>query len=396
MKIAIVVPEMAVGGMETYVLRMGKYLLANGHDVTVIASMKPGAWWSRVERSGLTSICLRRSESVTPISHIRKIAKHIREAAYQCVFINHCRYTQLALSDIGDSVIAIPILHNDHPLIFEVGLMNTDCWNLAIGVSERVSTRARAVCPDKEIKTIPTGADMPLSPPSKSADGFSCLYVGRLYDEQKNIHMLPEIVSRSRKRGLNVSLDVIGDGPDKNSFEKQVEICDASEHIRIMGYCDNESVYREMSSHHLLLLPSRFEGLGLVVAEAQINGCVPVVSNLPGATDTFVEHGRTGYLCDPGNVDDFVDAIETLYNDRALYDHMSKDCAETAKARFSVEAMGSSYQTLLTMVQNGECPQVHRKPGGSWQLMCWKDYVPNAFRAWKAALSTGGGYSNCW
>ena len=68
--------------------------------------------------------------------------------------------------------------------------------------------------------------------------------------------------------------------------------------VEMRGSQPIEAVYQAMQAHHVLLLPSIFEGFPLVIVEAQANGCVPVASHLAGITDMAIEDGVSGLLLD--------------------------------------------------------------------------------------------------
>ena len=69
------------------------------------------------------------------------------------------------------------------------------------------------------------------------------------------------------------------------------------------------------SSHHGLILPSRCEGLPIVLVEAMLSGRVPVVTDVGGNAEV-VEDGVTGYLAAAATEDSLDDAMERAWNER--------------------------------------------------------------------------------
>ena len=67
----------------------------------------------------------------------------------------------------------------------------------------------------------------------------------------------------------------------------------------------------------VFVMPSRQEGLGLSIMEAQAAG-VPVVASRVGGIPTLIEDGKTGLLVEPENKDALSEAIIRLLNDKPL------------------------------------------------------------------------------
>jgi hypothetical protein len=90
--------------------------------------------------------------------------------------------------------------------------------------------------------------------------------------------------------------------------------------------------------------------------------------------------GETGLLVEVENVAGFADAITRLYNDPAKWSQMSSAAYETAKRRYSVEAMGRSYLDLITDALNGQYPLPRPRKdqqGFDPRVFAWRDFVPD-------------------
>ncbi len=64
----------------------------------------------------------------------------------------------------------------------------------------------------------------------------------------------------------------------------------------------------------ILVQPSYFEGYGLVHLEAMASGCCVVASRLKHV-EAWIEHGRTGFFFDPGDVKGLRDVLGMLMRD---------------------------------------------------------------------------------
>ena len=224
MNIAFVLPYMEPGGVETVVLRLGKYFVERGKVVSVIATDRKGDGWGSVQENGLRGACLACTDSFSQVAHAVKVGKYLANGFFDVVFLNHAPYAQAALRMLPDNVIAIPILHGDYEGAYRVGLRNAGAWNVAIGVSPRVCDVARGLMGSKPIVEICNGVDVPAnemwSRRTALKDHVRLLFVGHLQHSPKGVLFLPEILKGCLSKGIDASLTIVGGGPD---LEKLVE-----------------------------------------------------------------------------------------------------------------------------------------------------------------------------
>jgi glycosyltransferase involved in cell wall biosynthesis len=115
-------------------------------------------------------------------------------------------------------------------------------------------------------------------------DAFVVGHVGR-FVPQKNHTFLVDIVSEAARRDPQVRLLLVGDGPLRPAIEQQVARAGLAPRVVFAG--PRRDVPRLMlGAMDTLLFPSLFEGLGLVLVEAQAAGlrCI-VASNVPEEAD---------------------------------------------------------------------------------------------------------------
>ena len=79
------------------------------------------------------------------------------------------------------------------------------------------------------------------------------------------------------------------------------------------------------------------ELLGLVVLEAMASGTPVVCSRLGGLVEV-VEDGVTGFLVEPGNVDELRERLAQVLGDRGLAGRLGRNAREVALARFTWQA----------------------------------------------------------
>ena len=87
---------------------------------------------------------------------------------------------------------------------------------------------------------------------------------------QKNQSFLLRVTKMLTERGQAVRLLLVGDGEDRRSLESEAESLGIADRVIFAGYRPDAAVC--YCAADLFVLPSRFEGLGIVLVEAQANG----------------------------------------------------------------------------------------------------------------------------
>jgi glycosyltransferase involved in cell wall biosynthesis len=109
------------------------------------------------------------------------------------------------------------------------------------------------------------------------ADSFVIGHVGRFF-EQKNHAFLVDIAQAIAHRGENFALLLIGDGPLRPAIKRRFGEAGLADKVIFLGLRDD--VPRLLGAMDVFLFPSLFEGLGLVLVEAQAAGVPCVISDV--------------------------------------------------------------------------------------------------------------------
>jgi len=110
---------------------------------------------------------------------------------------------------------------------------------------------------------------------------------------------------------------VVGDGKDRARLEALARDLKISHAVRFLGIISEEELKRQFAACDLFALPSTQEGFGFVFVEAMAYG-KPVVAARATAVPEVVEHGSTGLLVEPGDVEGLAEAISLLAGDTAM------------------------------------------------------------------------------
>lgn len=109
-----------------------------------------------------------------------------------------------------------------------------------------------------------------------------------------------------KRRGRTFSGVLVGDGPDRDSWEALSGELGLSDRVRFAGSVPDARPW--MEALDLLVVPSRQESSGLVVLEAFAVGC-PVIAAAVGGLPEWITHDRTGLLVPSEDIGSLADAI---------------------------------------------------------------------------------------
>lgn len=113
------------------------------------------------------------------------------------------------------------------------------------------------------------------------------LFVGEMNTSIKGVDYLIGAVSILRKRGVEVTLDLVGDGGKRREYETQVRRLRVADLCRFHGMLPHEEVVEMMRGYDVLVVSSLAETFGVVVVEAIASG-VPVVATRCGGPEEIV------------------------------------------------------------------------------------------------------------
>jgi glycosyltransferase involved in cell wall biosynthesis len=198
----------------------------------------------------------------------------------------------------------------------------------------------------EKIASIPNSVDTEYFTPSEIKiwkNPFQILFVGRL-TEQKGVGVLLEALKNIITKGYNdLLLTIVGDGDLRKELENMALNLDLKKYVTFTGYKMDVMQYYRTS--HILVLPSNWEGLPLVLLEGMACGLPIVASDLRGNREG-IEDGINGYLFAPGNKDQLSEKIIFLINYPEKAKHMGQINREKSVTQFSTRTVFNKYVEL--------------------------------------------------
>jgi glycogen(starch) synthase len=178
--------------------------------------------------------------------------------------------------------------------------------------------------------------------PSFSPPRLLCL--GRAVS-QKGFDLALAAFARLVPRFPGIRLTIGGDGKEKPSLEAMAHQLGVANSVEFRGWVQPEHVPELLSSHTLVLMPSRFEPFGIVALQAA-QMARPVVATRVGGLPEVVAAGETGLLVENGDVDGLVKAITVLLDDPERAVRMGQAARQRAQEKFSWDNFVDSYDSL--------------------------------------------------
>jgi glycosyltransferase involved in cell wall biosynthesis len=190
--------------------------------------------------------------------------------------------------------------------------------------------RKRGVSPVSIVENGVSLSEINACPPE--ADAPEVLFAGRLIDDKK-VDWLIEAIATVREIRPETTCGVVGDGPEREKLEAQVEAMGLAQSVRFYGFVEEGQLYSLMKGAKVFAFPSVREGFGMAVAEAQACGSVPVVVDSPrNAASALVSHGTNGLVSTPSSRG-LADAIAFLLTNEGTRSVMAKKAREAGADR---------------------------------------------------------------
>ncbi len=182
------------------------------------------------------------------------------------------------------------------------------------------------------------------------ADRPVILTVGRL-QKRKGHDRLIAAIKQLKQGHPQILLAVVGDGPERDALQAQVDHHELHDHVIFHGPLDDEQLLQAYQQCDLFVLANRtergdFEGFGIVLLEAQACG-KPVIAGETGGTRETLQSGQTGLLVDANNSAALDLAIDGLLNNPAERRRMGEAARQWAVEQFDWTVIAQQAEAIL-------------------------------------------------
>lgn len=203
-------------------------------------------------------------------------------------------------------------------------------------VSRSLATAMRDAGIRQPFEIVPNAVDTTLFRPGEGGGGRRLATAGLLRDE-KGIDVLLRALGEIRGRLPGVTLDVVGDGPNRAEYEQLARELGIEDAVSFRGFLPKPDFARILEGADLFVLASRFDNNPCVLLEAQAAG-LPIVASRVGGIPDIVED--FGLLAAPEDVGQLGAGIEEALLGLDRFDRAA--IAEHARERYGFDQVGES------------------------------------------------------
>lgn len=353
---------MGIGGLERVVATIARTTDRSLFDPQVLCLRYKGDFGRALEKDGVPVHVLPWEEGTTDYLAFKDVARIMREERIDVV---HTHNTDPFISG-GLARLLVPRrithVHTDHARSFPDATRyyvaeHVLSWftHAVVGVSEHTTENLRQyekISPRKLV-TIPNGIDpSPYDHPAPREEIRAELGVpldvplmglaARLTD-QKGVDVLLRALPSVVERVPDAQLVIAGDGPEKEPLEALAREVGVDDSVSFLG--PRTDFVDLITGLDVYALPSRWEGLPMVILEAMAARVAIVAASVGGVPRAVVD-GTSGLLVPSEDEVALADALVRALLDPTLRRDLAREARRTFESEYSADVMTSRYERL--------------------------------------------------
>jgi len=189
-----------------------------------------------------------------------------------------------------------------------------------------------------------TSESAPPWPDESQVWRFAC--VGRLDPAPKGQDLLLQIAARPEWRGRPIEINFFGTGPYELTLRRIAGMLQLKS-VQFHGHVNDIRAIWERN--HILVLPSRYEGLPLALIEAMWCSRPAVVTDVGGNVEVCV-HGETGFVAPAATLRSFADTLEQAWERRAEWKRLGQSARVKVEALVPKDPIGVFCERIIACV----------------------------------------------
>jgi len=356
-KIAYILPSLDKGGAERFIVDLILNLDRKIFEPVLVLFKRGGEWEKELAAENIPVVIFHKRGKIAPLNFWR-LVNFLKKFRPQIVHthLGGDIYGRLAAKFLQTPVI-ITTEHNINPdenRCHNLAKRMTARWAdkiVAVSAAVKKDLIARYRTPADKIAVILNGIEIEkfLNRPAASREKNNRAMaprplvigtIGRL-SPQKGQAVLIEALTRLKTP--NFRCLIAGNGELKDKLLKQIKTANLQKKAALVGHVD-AAIF--LNSLDIFVLPSLWEGLGLVLLEAGLGGR-PVIASATGGI-TEIINNDTGWLVKPGDVGALAEKLNWLLNNSDSPKVRLKTDNLRAKviAEFDIKKVAADYQAL--------------------------------------------------
>lgn len=361
-RIAYVINAMIVGGSQTHLLQVLRFLDRERFAPVFVCLSGKGELLDNVRAAGVEVLTPGAGQTYKGLGLVQRVTALTRELRARRIDIVHSYLLRANLvGSISARLAGVPILLCSKRGCHERRGAELVMAKIGNALADRITCNAEAVrafvhdnegCDVSRMPVIPSGIDTERFQPLPSAD-----YVARLglpsgrrligvvtrMRARKGVEEFIRAIAEVRQRQPQAHGVIVGEVTFDDTLEQLVRDLGVQDHLTLLGR--RADMPEVLSAFELFVLSSHDEGMSNAVLEAMAMQ-LPVVATDVGGTGEVVRHGASGLLVPPKDPSALATGIATVLEDPERAQRMGALGREIVCERFSAQAMVRQMEDL--------------------------------------------------
>jgi L-malate glycosyltransferase len=362
-----------VGGSGVVATELGKMLAEKGHEIHFISSSMPfrlnrmyhNIFYHQVEVNQY-SVFQYPPYDIALASKMAEVANrenldilHVHYAIPHAV----CAILAKQMSKVDVKIVTT--LHGTDITVLGYDPSLTEAIKFGIEKSDVVTAVSRSLIeqtkeliqPDKQIETVYNFIDERIYQ-KRDANHLKKEFGIKEYEKVvihvsnfRPVKRVQDVVKTFAKisAAMPAKLLLVGDGPEMTPVCRLVKKLGLTNKVHLLGKQENLDELYSISDIKLLL--SEKESFGLVALEAMACG-VPCIGTNVGGLPEVIQHGKTGYICELGDIDDISKKAIMLLSNQQMHEQFATNGLSVVKTKFRAEQIVGKYEQLYYKLLN--------------------------------------------
>jgi glycosyltransferase involved in cell wall biosynthesis len=335
------VSGLGFGGATTFLCNLTGELTRRKVPVLVISPEKDNAFVSDFQAAGVKVVLHDHRQMIFEdrmAAMLKTLAEFEPTVVVGC--LGGTSYEVLRYVPTG--VYRMAVIQSDHLIFYDAAAPYAGFMDAVVGISRKIAERLEQMDAFRKVSKLclPHGVSLPttMEPRERAGQPLRILYLGRIMDPQKRVHLFPKILADLKKAGIPFQWTIAGEGDKRVTLERAMQTASATQQVVFHGSVPNAQVPALLEKHDIFLLASDAEGLPISLLEAMAHRLVPVVSDLESGVSEVVDT-TNGLLVPVNDVEGYARAIVHLHQHRDELAVKSTAARARVKTEFSVAAM---------------------------------------------------------
>ncbi|MGE3847162.1 MAG: glycosyltransferase [Gammaproteobacteria bacterium] len=335
MRIAQVMLARGFGGAERSFVDLSLALAARGHEVLAIGDGRGAALPMLAGRRGISLVSLRCHGNWDLLAR-RRLRQALEAFAPKVVQAHLARAALLA--GHAAHALGLPTVAKTHNLVDARYYRDIDLL-VPTTAAQAAHLRAQGVA-EQDLRLIPNFSPLePLAARVHAAGPPWRLKTFGRFVAKKGFACLLDATAALRAAGVDVRLDVGGDGPENGALRARAASLGIADRVCWPGWITDVPAF--LADAHLFVLPSHDEPFGIVLLEAMACG-TPIVTT-PTAGPREILDADTACFAARDDAAALADALTLALGDYALCARRAQAALERFRARYSAEVITARY-----------------------------------------------------